>query len=85
MARTAASRILGVWMNGVRVGRWRVNAQGIHEFAYERLWLENADTRPISLSLPLAAADFTYTGKTVESFFDNLLPDSADIRQQRKI
>lgn len=82
MARTAASRILGVWMNGVRVGRWRVNAQGIHEYAYERSWFENADTRPISLSMPLAAADFTYTGKTVESFFDNLLPDSADIRQR---
>lgn len=82
MARPTKSRILGVWMNGIRVGRWRVNAQGTHEFNYEGTWLESEDARPISLSLPLAPADFAYRGKLVESFFDNLLPDSGEIRQR---
>jgi len=82
MARPTKSRILGVWMNGIRVGRWRVTAQGSHEFNYEKTWLESEDARPISLSLPLAPADFAYRGKLVESFFDNLLPDSGEIRQR---
>jgi len=69
-------------MNGIRVGRWSVNASGTHEFTYDEGWLTAPNARPISLSLPLAPPDFTYSGKTVASFFDNLLPDSAEIRQR---
>lgn len=82
MPRPTKTRILGVWMNGLQVGRWKVNTQGVHEFKYERSWLDSEDARPISLSLPLAPADYAYGGKLVESFFDNLLPDSSEIRQR---
>ncbi|MCE5256585.1 MAG: type II toxin-antitoxin system HipA family toxin [Spirochaetaceae bacterium] len=82
VARTSKTYSLCVWMNEIRVGRWSVNAQGSHEFSYEASWLEEPETRPISLSLPLAPSDFTYSGKVVEAYFDNLLPDSTEIRQR---
>lgn len=82
MARPSKTRTLHIWMNGIRVGRWRVKTTRAHEFTYEAAWLDEPGARPISLSLPLAPSDFTYSGKLVESFFDNLLPDSSEIRQR---
>ena len=80
MARSSGLRALGVWMNGERVGQWSLASRGRHEFRYDRTWLESPDARPISLSLPLAPADFAHSGEVVANFFDNLLPDNADIR-----
>ena len=67
-------------MNGERVGQWSLTTQERHEFRYDRTWLESPEARPISLSLPLAPADYAHSGEVVANYFDNLLPDNADIR-----
>lgn len=82
MARRTKSKHLDVWMNGERVGHWNITAQGQHEFHYEQAWVDAEDARPISLSMPLQPPEAPYRGSLVESFFENLLPDSADIRRR---
>lgn len=82
MPRLSKNRSLCIWMNGLYVGRWSINRQGKHEFQYDASWLDSPEARPVSLSLPLAPADFVYSGKIVESYFENLLPDSTEIRQR---
>ena len=82
MARRAKSKRLAVWMNGERVGSWNIAAQGQHEFRYEQAWVDAEDARPISLSMPLQPPEAPYRGALVESFFENLLPDSTDIRRR---
>lgn len=82
MARRSASKQLAVWMNGEKVGNWKIDAQGQHEFRYEQAWVDAEDARPISLSMPVQPAAAPYRGSLVESFFDNLLPDSAEIRRR---
>jgi len=71
-------------MNGERVGLWSRLTQGRQEFRYDAGWLESPEARPLSLSMPLAPPDFAYTGPVVEAYFDNLLPDSVDIRTRIK-
>lgn len=82
MPRPSKVRRLAVWMNGEFVGNWTIDAQGQHEFRYEQTWIEAEDARPISLSMPLQPPDTPYRGLMVESFFDNLLPDSVEIRRR---
>lgn len=82
MLRRSKTRELGVWMNGERVGNWRLAAQGQHEFRYEDTWLTATAARPISLSMPLRPSGTPYRGGLVEDFFDNLLPDSLEIRKR---
>lgn len=82
MARPSKRRQLDVWMNGQLVGHWVIAAQGRHEFAYAPSWLTSRASRPLSLSMPLRPAEVPYRGETVEAFFENLLPDSADIRRR---
>lgn len=69
-------------MNSVAVGEWRIDTQGHHTFSYGQSWIERPDARPLSLSMPLRPPGASYKGALVESFFDNLLPDSADIRRR---
>jgi serine/threonine-protein kinase HipA len=82
MARHSQRRALGVWMNGIRVGTWSIDAGAVHEFRYDDSWLSHPQARPISLALPLARSDSPHRGGAVSSYFDNLLPDSSDIRQR---
>jgi serine/threonine-protein kinase HipA len=82
MARPSQRRALGLWLNEVRVGTWSIDARGGHEFRYEESWLLHPQARPISLSLPLAEAGYAYRGGVVSAYFDNLLPDSSEIRQR---
>ena len=82
MARRSRSRGLAVFMNGEAVGQWRIDPQGNHAFSYEQSWTESAAARPLSLSMPLQPRDIPYRGSLVEAFFDNLLPDSTDIRRR---
>ena len=82
MPRPSKARALAAWMNGERVGEWRIDGRGRHEFRYDEAWLSDADTRPISLSMPLQPPDAPYFGELVEAFFDNLLPDAPDIRRR---
>lgn len=69
-------------MNGEPVGAWRVSPQTRHELRYESSWLNSPESRPLSLSLPLVPAGDAHSGALVEAFFDNLLPDSTEIRQR---
>jgi len=82
MPRRAQSKTLAVWMNGEKVGIWHLDARGQHTFCYEQAWADAEDARPISLSMPVRSAKAPYRGSLVESYFDNLLPDSAEIRRR---
>lgn len=68
---------LTVSMNGELVGTLSRRRARL-EFRYDPGWLDSRRSRPLSLSLPLAIT--SYAGATVHHFFDNLLPDNAEIR-----
>jgi serine/threonine-protein kinase HipA len=82
MGRPAKIRRLDVWMNGELTGAWSINASGDHVFAYDPAWPDSKFARPISVSMPLRAPDAPYRGPAVEAFFDNLIPDSIEIRKR---
>lgn len=71
---------LFIYMNGYEVGEYIQRRSGTQEFIYSDLWLEQRAAIPISLSLPLT--DKTHKGDVVYNYFDNLLPDSMDIRNR---
>lgn len=81
MARPRKRKALGVWMNGLQVGTWAQESTGEHVFAYSPEWLVQPEARPLSLSMPLRT-NTPYRGSVVENWFDNLLPDSREIRQR---
>ncbi len=70
--------ILCVSMNGMFVGKLEKMSHGGLTFIYEKTWLNQPGSRPISLSLPLT--EQPYRGDIVYNFFDNLLPDNPQIR-----
>jgi len=80
--RPSASQTLDVWMNGELVGHWKYSPSKGHSFVYAASWLVNEYARSISLSMPLSNGETPFTGDVVEFYFDNLLPDSADIRRR---
>ncbi|WP_246590949.1 type II toxin-antitoxin system HipA family toxin [Georgfuchsia toluolica] len=67
-------------MNGELVGRWSVDAQGVHHFQYDDSWIGSPLGRPISLSMALT--NRKYSGPVVKHYFDNLLPDNQKIRER---
>ena len=75
---------LNVWMNGELVGEWVTLRAGTPLFRYAQDWTDSRNARPLSLSLPITA-DREIRGAAVENYFDNLLPDSADIRRRIRI
>ncbi|HTH76356.1 MAG TPA: type II toxin-antitoxin system HipA family toxin [Trinickia sp.] len=82
MGRTSHTRALSIWANGERVGTWIIPPSGDMELRYAPAWKESAAGRPLSLSLPFGVDDRPLKGGRVESYFDNLLPDSLDIRKR---
>jgi serine/threonine-protein kinase HipA len=82
--RPRKTRALAVWMNGERVGEWHLSASATHSFAYDASWLAHPQGRPLSLSLPLPLLQGSkpIAGERVGNYFDNLLPDSPDIRKR---
>lgn len=80
--RPSSKRALDVWMNGELVGYWIFTSAGAHSFAYDPSWLENPQRRSLSLSLPFSRGTEPFSGKVVEFYFDNLLPDSIGIRKR---
>lgn len=64
------------------MGAWTVAASGRHSFAYHEDWRTSPSARPLSLSMPLRAATLPYHGSLVEAYFDNLLPESREIRER---
>ncbi|MBM5785408.1 MAG: type II toxin-antitoxin system HipA family toxin [Cyanobacteria bacterium K_DeepCast_35m_m1_288] len=85
MGRPTRARALAVWMNGERVGTWSLPTGGPQQFTYAESWLLSNQFRPLSLSLPAGVGDSTLSGDAVESWFDNLLPDSDAIRRRAQI
>jgi serine/threonine-protein kinase HipA len=80
MGRKRLSADLSVLMNGEPVGILGRSATGRLSFTYRQDWLAAEKSRPLSLSMPLAATP--YTGSTVQNFFDNLLPDNDKIKDR---
>ncbi len=80
MARRKTYRPLAVFLNTRRVGQLNRQTSGAIEFAYAQGWLDWEHTMPISLSLPLR--EDRYIGAPVMAVFDNLLPDTDDIRRR---
>ncbi|MGY1521140.1 type II toxin-antitoxin system HipA family toxin [Luteimonas sp. A482] len=70
---------LQVWMNGEMVAAWERGDRG-GGLTYAPQWLESSANRPLSLSLPLLPAGQGHRGEAVGNWFENLLPDSSDIR-----
>jgi serine/threonine-protein kinase HipA len=52
------------------------------EFQYAAEWRQSEEQRPLSLSLPLTLDDVPLKGRGVETYFENLLPDSDSIRRR---
>ncbi|GLO60078.1 serine/threonine protein kinase [Vibrio sp. MACH09] len=68
------------YMNGELVGTLEKHNNGAHTFQYDKNWLANSVTRPISLSLKLQLP--AITSDAVINYFDNLLPDSPQVRDR---
>ena len=82
MGRPTGARSLAVWMNAERVGTWTLPVRGPQTFTYDETWLHSSQFRPLSLSLPAGFGGADLSGDAVESWFDNLLPDSELIRRR---
>ncbi|HUF71889.1 MAG TPA: type II toxin-antitoxin system HipA family toxin [Gammaproteobacteria bacterium] len=80
MAKKGARIPLNVYLNGRLVGRLRRETSGAIDFQYDQSWLDWEHTFPASLSLPLR--EDRYVGDPVIAVFDNLLPDSKDVRDR---
>jgi serine/threonine-protein kinase HipA len=81
MGRRSHTRALALWMNGERVGTWNRSPAG-DELAYSDAWLASPRARPLSLSLPFRPGNAPWRGLAVGAWFENLLPDSAPIRER---
>ncbi len=80
MGRKRAYAPLDVYMNRRKVGQYFRDPDGAFAFTYAAEWLAWENTLPISRSLPLRAE--RYVGQPVIAVFENLLPDSDDIRRR---
>ena len=74
---------LDVWMHGRHVGVWRKTRGNRDQFVYDEAWLTDRQFRPLSLSLPVTASR-EITSSLVGNYFDNLLPDNAQIRERMR-
>lgn len=81
MGRRSHSRALGLWMNHQFVGTWTISSQG-ETLQYDDDWSVSEFGRPLSLSLPFTPGNQPHRGGAVEAYFENLLPDSKDIRER---
>jgi serine/threonine-protein kinase HipA len=72
---------LHLWMNGMPVGVWSTLRGGTPVLRYHPSWAAAEEGRALSLSLPITAG-LEHRGDAVRHYFENLLPDSADIRRR---
>ena len=79
--RKTAAETLALYMNGERVGVWRINS-GVEELSYEPAWMQSPRGRPISLRFPFIPGEARYAGAEVHNYFENLLPDTQAIRER---
>ena len=64
---------LSVWWDGKLVGALRLDEHGDMSFAYDAAWLADADTAPLSASLPKQSE--TFNRRACRPFFAGLLPE----------
>lgn len=82
MVRRSRPQSLGLWMNGAFVGTWRMRPQPGGTLQYDDAWVVSGQGRPLSLSLPFTPGNQAHRGEAVRAYFENLLPDSQDIRER---
>lgn len=82
MARPSTIRRLALWANGERVGTWTQPARSADELQYDEAWVSAPHGRPLSLSLPFLPGNEPLRGESVSNWFENLLPDSPEIRRR---
>ncbi|MGH8818849.1 MAG: HipA N-terminal domain-containing protein, partial [Achromobacter pestifer] len=82
MGRRSHTRTLGLWMNGSFVGWWRILPHAGETLQYDNDWVASEQGRPLSLSLPFTPGNAPHRGDAVRAYFENLLPDSKDIRER---
>ena len=68
-------------MNGQPVAVWATLRTGTPVLRYHEAWARAEEGRALSLSLPFTAG-LEHRGDAVANYFDNLLPDSTEIRQR---
>jgi serine/threonine-protein kinase HipA len=67
-------------MNGDFVGTWRLDTSAGDVLEYDAGWQAAPHGRPLSLSLPFTPGGLPHRGDVVRAYFENLLPDSQEIR-----
>lgn len=82
MGRRSHSRALTLWMNGFFVGTWSRSRDGREVLEYAPDWPNSRQGRPLSLSLPFTPGNAPHRSDKVRSYFENLLPDSREIRER---
>jgi serine/threonine-protein kinase HipA len=82
MGRRSHTRELGLWMNGVEVGTWSITPSAGDSLQYADAWTRSEHGRPLSLSLPFTPGNAPHRGPKVAAYFENLLPDSRQIRER---
>jgi len=80
VARPRTRIPLIIYINAERVGCLSFSSTGQMQLTYDPAWHQSENSRPLSLSLPLN--HHPLSGKAVENFFDNLLPDNDAIRRR---
>jgi len=82
MGRRSHTRSLGLWMNGAFIGTWSLAPNTADTLQYDLAWTRSEQGRALSLSLPFTPGNASHRGNKVRAYFENLLPDSKDIRER---
>lgn len=80
MVKRSRRAALGVFINESKVGTLVRESDGGLKFAYDRDAIANGTCSLVSYSLPLR--EETFSGEVVSNVFENLLPDSLEIRER---
>jgi len=78
MGRRKHENTLYCHMNDQFVGTLTSRLNNL-SFRYSDSWLQSKFARAISISIPLTEQE--YSGEALNAYFDNLLPDSPDVRK----
>ncbi|MFC7047934.1 type II toxin-antitoxin system HipA family toxin [Emcibacter nanhaiensis] len=79
MGRKRRSHALDLYVGLSKVGTYTRASTGATSFRYDEDWLVSKRAFPISLSLPLS--DRIWSGDSIASVFDGLLPDDQAVRE----
>ena len=82
MGRRSHAQVLYLWMNAAFVGTWTLRPTVGDVLQYDNAWVNSQHGRPLSLSLPFTPGNEPHRGVLVRNYFENLLPDSRDIRDR---